>query len=306
MLNFKNICLGLVSLFATSSAYAECVPGVDFFEDAQEFAVVENAQEIAIEPVQETVTETAVMVDTVDVDDFEYVQAVHRRTANYVYRSVQTDNGQRVLLETAPNSGLEIGANVGADYFNGMLTPTVGGELGYHGKRFSFAASADFGISKYNNESDKAGQKYFTTNFNLEAGLRLFDLPSKYLHQKEVWLIGHFGYKVRKNYNSYTDNAYDGDLKVSVKGSTMTFGGGIRVDFKNYMKRSNVYVKAIAYAGQEYFVDGSKERFGASVTLGYNFVLGKKMQNTSAINKLFGSKTAYKQALKAKRAIANY
>ena len=93
MLNFKNICLGLVSLFATSSAYAECVPGVDFFEDAQEFAVVENAQEIAIEPVQETVTETAVMVDTVDVDDFEYVQAVHRRTANYDYRSVQTDNG---------------------------------------------------------------------------------------------------------------------------------------------------------------------------------------------------------------------
>lgn len=288
-------------MFTTSmAANAELVNGVDFFEEVAATVTV-------TEPAQETVAESAIDVDTIEeVDDFEYVQAVHRRTANYDYRSVETDNGQRVLLETAPNSGLEIGVNAGVDYFNSMVTPTVGAELGYHGKRFSFAASANIGMSEYNKESTKSGEKYLTTNFNLEAGVRLFDLPSKYLHQKEVWLIGNFGYKVRKNYNSYSDDAHDGSLDFKVKGSTMIFGAGVRVDFKNYMKRSNIYVKALAYAGQEYFIDGSEVRFGASVTLGVNFVMGKKMYNESAINKLFGSKSNYKKALKAKRAIANY
>lgn len=299
MLSFRNIFLSVVALFTTSmAANAELVNGVDFFEEVAATVT---------EPAQETVAESAIDVDTIEeVDDFEYVQAVHRRTANYDYLSVETDNGQRVLLETAPNSGLEIGVNAGVDYFNSMVTPTVGAELGYHGKRFSFAASANIGMSEYNKESTKSGEKYLTTNFNLEAGVRLFDLPSKYLHQKEVWLIGNFGYKVRKNYNSYSDDAHDGSLDFKVKGSTMIFGAGVRVDFKNYMKRSNIYVKALAYAGQEYFIDGSEVRFGASVTLGVNFVMGKKMYNESAINKLFGSKSNYKKALKAKRAIANY
>ena len=299
---FRNIFLSVVALFTTSmAANSELVNGVDFFEETP----VEVAATVA-EPVQETVAESAAIVeDTIEVDDFEYVQAVHRRTANYDYRSVEVD-GHKTLLETAPNSGLEIGVNAGVDYFNSMVTPTVGAELGYHGKRFSFAASANIGIIEYNKESTKAGEKYMMTNFNLEAGVRLFDLPSKYLHQKEVWLIGNFGYKVRKNYNSYTDDAHDGSLDFKVKGSTMIYGAGVRVDFKNYMKRSNIYVKALAYAGQEYFIDGSEVRFGASVTLGVNFVMGKKMYNESAINKLFGSKSNYKKALKAKRAIANY
>ena len=267
MKNIKNIVLGVIAMFAG----------------------VVNAQ---------TVT---VVKDTTNISDFEYVNAVHSRTANYDYRSVEVE-GRKVLLETAPNSGLEIGATLGADLFNGMLTPTVGGELGYHGKRFSFAANANFGISEYNKESDKSGQKYLMTNFGLDAGVRLFDLPSRYLHQKEVWLIGTFGYKVRKNYNKYAESdMYDGELSVEVKGSTMTFGAGVRIDFKNYMKRNNVYVKALAYTGNEYFVDGSKKRIGASLTVGVNFVMGKKSYNTKAINSLFGSKANYKKAVRTAR-----
>lgn len=148
---------------ATSfSANAECVENVDFFEEVP----VE-----AIAPAQETVASEAVEVDTIEVDDFQYVEAVHRRTANYDYRSVEV-GGKRVLLESAPNSGLEIGVQAGVDYFNSMVTPTVGAELGYHGKRFSFAASANVGMSQYNSESAKAGEKYLTTNFNLEAGVK--------------------------------------------------------------------------------------------------------------------------------------
>lgn len=296
MLSLRNIVCGIVMCAASFSANAECVENVDFFEEVP----VE-----AIAPAQETVASEAVEVDTIEVDDFQYVEAVHRRTANYDYRSVEV-GGKRVLLESAPNSGLEIGVQTGVDYFNSMVTPTVGAELGYHGKRFSFAASANVGMSKYNSESSKAGEKYLTTNFNLDAGVRLFDLPSRYLHQKEVWLIGNFGYKVRKNYNAFTDDAHDGSLDFKVKGSTMIFGGGVRVDFKNYMKRSNLYVKAIGYAGHEYFFDGSEVRFGASVTLGVNFVLGKKMYNEKAINKLFGSKAGYKKALNARKVVRMY
>ena len=246
-----------------------------------------------------------VVLDTTSISDFEYIQAVHRRTANYDYRSVEVD-GRKVLIETAPNSGLEIGVNTGVDLFNNMLTPTIGGEIGYHGKRFSFSVNTSFGMSEFNKNSEKAGQKYLTTNFGLDAGVRLFDLPSRYLHQRELWLIGQFGYKVRKNFNAYTADDYNGDLTVEVKGSTMTFGGGVRVDFKSYMRRTNVYVKALAYTGHEYFVDGSESRFGASLTIGVNFVMGKKAYNEKAISSLFGSKAAYKRALKAKRTIDKY
>ena len=85
--------------------------------------------------------------DTVAVTDFGYAQAVHARTANYDYRSVVLDNGQKVLLETAPNSGMEIGALVGVDYFNDVVTPIAGMEIGYHGKRFSVSGNASFGYS---------------------------------------------------------------------------------------------------------------------------------------------------------------
>ncbi len=246
--------------------------------------------------------------DSVAVTDFGYVQAVHARTANYDYRSVVLDNGQKVLLETAPNSGMEIGVLAGVDYFNDLVTPVGGIEIGYHGKRFSVSGNASFGYSEYNTESQKSGQRYLSTNFGADLGVRLFDLPSKYLHQKEVWIIGSFGYKVRKNYNKFTEEGEKAttDLKMEVKGSTMTYGAGIRVDFKNYMKKSNLYVKAMVYTGQEYFFDGSRERIGASITLGFNFVMGRKAYNEGAIKSLFGSKAAYKRALKTKKSVERY
>ena len=247
-----------------------------------------------------------VVIDTTEVSDFAYVENVNRKTVNRDFRSVTTEKGRCVLTETAPNSGVELGVNVGVDYFNSMVTPTVGAELGYHGRNLSFWGSASLGLSKYNTESNRAGQKYMMTNFNFEAGLRLFDLPSARLHQKEVWLVGDFGYKVRKNYNSYTDDEHNGSLTVEVKGSTMTVGAGVRVDFKSYMKRCNVYAKALAYTGHEYFVDGSESRFGASLTIGINFVMGKKAYNEKAIRALYGSKAAYKRALKKKIPVENY
>ena len=118
MSSHLKIFLSVVALFTTSMAVnAELVNGVDFFEETP----VEVAATVA-EPVQETVAESAAIVeDTIEVDDFEYVQAVHRRTANYDYRSVEVD-GHKTLLETAPNSALEIGVNAGVDYFNSLLS----------------------------------------------------------------------------------------------------------------------------------------------------------------------------------------
>ncbi len=239
----------------------------------------------------------ATIADTTYVDDFNYVQSVQRKTINYDYRSVEVD-GRDVLLEVAPNSGVQIGFQAGVDYFNFDVTPTVGVEVGWLGRRFGFAGTVSAGIAKYNDESDKAGQKYISTNFNGALMVRLFDFPSKYLHQKEVWLVGEFGYKVRQNFNVYTTDGYYGDLSVEVKGSTMTYGLGLRFNFKNYMKKSNFYVKLMAYTGHEYFMNGSETRFGASATLGFNFICGKTMKNHKAINAIFGSEKGYKDALK--------
>ena len=246
-----------------------------------------------------------VVVDTTCVSDFQYVENVMRKTVNRDFRSVTVEKDRCVLTESVPNSGVELGISTGVDYFNSNVTPTIGAELGYHGRNLSFWGSANLGLSKYNTESNKAGEKYMMTNFNFETGVRLFDLPSARLHQKEFWLVGQFGYKVRKNYNSYTDNEHNGALTVEVKGSTMTVGAGVRVDFKSYMKRCNVYAKALAYTGHEYFVDGSESRFGASLTIGINFVMGKKAYNEKAIRALYGSKAAYKRALKKKEPVVD-
>lgn len=252
-----------------------------------------------------TVANAQTVIDTTNVSDFSYVENVMRKTVNRDFRSVTTKNGRCIITETAPNSGVEIGINAGVDVFNSNVTPTIGAELGYHGRNLSFWGSTNLGLSKYNAESTKSGDKYLMTNFNFEAGVRLMDLPGARLHQKEVWIVGSFGYKVRKNFNAYTDNEHNGELTVEVKGSTMTFGGGVRVDFKSYMRRTNVYVKALAYTGHEYFVNGSESRFGASLTVGVNFVMGKKAYNERGIKALFKSKAAYKRALKKKKPAYN-
>lgn len=326
-MTFKNIAVAAAALFSVANASASTnyffseemvdnAPIASFAELMEEKAPAEELNYVELKEVAPKAAEVEtpaadneVIVDTTRINDFEYVSHIQRKTLNYDYRSVEVD-GQKTLIEVAPNCGLEIGAKAGADYFNGNLTPTVGGELGYHGRNFGIWAGVEFGVSKYNSESDKAGDKYLMTNFTLDAGVKLFSFGKKhgYLHQNEFWLIGQFGYKVRKNHNAYNDETETAtsSLMTHVKGSTMTFGGGVRVDFKNYMKKSNMYIKAVVYAGQEYFADGSRERLGASVTLGYNFVWGKTQRNTPVINKLFGSTKAYKQALKAKRTLANY
>lgn len=326
---FKNIAVAAAAfivannasanVFFTEEAAVNNAPISSFAElmetkaeaQTEEFENYVELKEVAPEAaeVETSATDEVVVVDTTKISDFEYVSNVQRKTLNYDYRSVEID-GQKVLLEVAPNCGVEIGVKAGADYFNGNFTPTVGGELGYHGRNFGIWAGVEFGISKYNSESDRAGEKYMMTNFTLDAGVKLFSFGKKhgYLHQNEFWLIGQFGYKVRKNHNAYETETETStsSLMTHVKGSTMTFGGGFRIDFKNYFKKSNIYLKAVVYAGQEYFADGSKERIGASVSLGYNFVCGKTQRNTPVINKLFGSTKAYKQALKAKRTLQNY
>lgn len=236
--------------------------------------------------------------NTKSINDFEYVQAVHRKSVNYDYRSVQDDEGREILLETAPNSGAYAGIVVGGDYFATNLSPVIGGEIGYHGRRFMFSGTITFGYDKYNKESDKAGQRYLATNFQGQLGVRGFDLPSKYLHQREVWFYGVYGYKIRQNYNVFTHDAYEGELKVDVKGSTMTVGVGVEFIFKNYMKMSNWSLKAQVYTGHEYYIEGSRLKLGASISVGHNFVFGKKMKNKKAIRELFGTEQAYQDAIR--------
>ena len=236
--------------------------------------------------------------NTKSINDFEYVQAVHRKSVNYDYRSVQNDEGREVLLETAPNSGAYAGIVVGADLFSTNISPVIGGEIGYHGRRFMFAGNVTFGYDKYNEESDRAGELYMTTNFQGELGVRAFDFPSKYLHQREFWFLGSYGYKVRQNYNVFTHEAYDGELKVNIKGSTMTVGVGCKAVFKNHMNMTNWYVKGMVYTGHEYYIDGSRLKLGATLSVGFNFIFGKKMKNHKAIKNLFGSEEKYREALK--------
>lgn len=233
------------------------------------------------------------------VNDFEYVRNITEKTYNYDTRSVEID-GRRVLLESRRNNGLEIGISAGVDYFNETVTPTVGGEFGYHGRNWSLMATCDMGYSQYNKESSRAGQKYLCTNFGAEGGLRLFDLPSRYLHQKEVWLVGRFGYKLRRDEQETETEGFEGSLMSRVEGSSMVAGAGVKVVFKNFMKGNNLYVKAIGYGGHEYYMDRgrSEVRFGGFVTVGLNFNCSKKKINTQAINQLFGSEAAYRAAIR--------
>jgi hypothetical protein len=240
--------------------------------------------------------------DTTSVNDFAYVQAVHERTFNYDFRSAKV-SGKQILLETRRNNGMEFGPAVGVDVFNNVFTPTLGGEVGWHGKNLGLWAGANVGVGQYNAESNRSGDTYLVTNFNLDGGVRLFDLQSNFLHQKEVWLIGSFGYKLRKDEKSAETAGYDGFSYEKVQGSSMTYGLGVKVDFKNFMKANNFYVKVMGYSGHEYYINRgrSEVKFGASLTIGFNFVTpSRHSYNEKAINKMFGSVAQYKAAMKNK------
>lgn len=248
--------------------------------------------------------EAALSADTIVAEDMNALD--HEFTRGNADKTVYNDrvfyaeDGETVCMEAVPNCGLYIGGYAGADLFNQNITPVGGLELGWHGKHIRIAGGADFGTSKYNDESDKAGQHYLMTNFHADLGVKIANLPSHFKHQNEVWAIGSMMYKVRKNYNAFNTTKEDDKTitntssEFRVKGSTMAFGGGVLLNFKNYMKRTNWYVKAVAYAGQEYYFSGSEVKFGASVSIGFNFVLGKKAVNKKAIKKYFGTYDNYK------------
>ncbi len=237
------------------------------------------------------------------INDFDYVKAIHEKTFNYDTRSVRVEGQENpVLLETRRNNGTEFGFHVGADYFNGVLSPTIGAEVGYHGSLFGVWGTASVGRSEYNELSSLKGEPYTCVNFAIDGGVKAFNLPSRYLNQREVWLIGQFGYKLRQNENEYFEEGVDGSMRRWVKGSSMTFGAGIKIDFKNYMKGNNWYIKAIGYTGHEYYETESKIRYGVNLSLGFNFVVpSRHSYNDKAINKIFGSRENYKSAIKGTR-----
>lgn len=248
--------------------------------------------------------------DTIVAEDEEMSALDHEFTRTYADKTIYNDRtfyrddqtGELVCMEATPNCGLYVGINAGVDLFNQNFTPEAGAAIGAQFKGFRVEGGVSFGTSKYNDESDKAGEHYLMTNFHADLGIKIceFNKKGSPKHQKELWAIGTMQYKVRKNYNAFSTIEDNEDATTTtsgefrVKGSTMAFGGGVLVNFKNYEKRTNWYVKAVAYAGQEYYFSGSEVKFGCSVSVGFNFVLGKKAVNKKAIKRYFGTYDNYK------------
>lgn len=268
---------------------------------AMVIAVSASANNESVAPATAPVVEN-LSSDTIVAEEESMAEMDHSFTRQYADKTIYNDRvffaegKDTTCTEAIPSCGLYIGGYAGADLFNQNITPVGGIEMGWHGKHIRIAGGADFGTSKYNDESDKAGKNYLMTNFHADFGVKVTNLPSHYKNQNELWVIGTMMYKVRKNSNVFvtettTETTTD---TYKVKGSTMAFGGGFLVNFKNYGKRTNMYVKGIAYVGEEYYLSGSERKFGASLTVGFNFILGKKAVNKKAIKKYFGTYDNYK------------
>jgi len=232
--------------------------------------------------------------------DHEFVEEVAERNFYNDYRTFEvievSESGDSTVVasvktEARPNTGFEIGASVGAETFNGFFTPTFNVNAGYLGKRFSFIGTVGIGSSEYNSEASNAGDKYLMVKATFGIGLKLVDWGNAkgYLSQNQIELLAEGGYMGKRNYNAYSAESelYELTQDVRVKGATITYGAYLKYTHKVWMKGLNMFVKAGAFVGHEYYASGSKAKLGAAVQIGFNKILGSKIKkNHAAVKKL--------------------
>lgn len=206
------------------------------------------------------------------------------------------DEGYQFTKQIRRNavSGWALGAQAGAIQMAENFSPTAGIEATYAGKRFLVGAGAEAAISKYNDESSKAGKSFVAPIFSAKAGIIITRFPLWGYNNMGYVAVGYeFKYILDKNQNVSGERTYETQTEkiteteyFSVEGNSMCHTGFVEARISlRHMSTVSLGIKLYGGAYNRYYQEGSRRKamFGGSVSVYFN---GAKKRTDKNVEKL--------------------
>ncbi|MBR1399640.1 MAG: hypothetical protein IJ564_05655 [Alphaproteobacteria bacterium] len=222
----------------------------------------------------------------------EYLASVDLMQGDSVVQSID------VLTETRRINGFSAGIIAGGQLWRGNAAPLGGFTGRFEGKLFDLSLNVLGTYDTFVDESDQAGQKYFSVQFEATAGVNFAHASAGGKRNQQVWTAFIWGgYKLNRNSNKVefeTPEAVNNN-RFHVKGSTAMGGLGLRYTRHFWGTGFAAFAEAKAGVGLQYYESGSEERAIANLMIGVTYNFSSWKQKTKTQNVVFGSHDAYEQ-----------
>jgi hypothetical protein len=180
-------------------------------------------------------------------------------------------------------NGVAFGVDAGGVMLADNFSPAAGFHVTMSWKKIDITGGFLAATNKYNEESTKAGQRFFAGMAYGELGYNVRFKMRGYNNQGVFVPFVGYMFIFDKNANDISETiavnggtlTYDG--MSNVKGNSSAIYGGVKARFSlKHMGRTAITVKAFGGVYQRYYLEGSKRKPFAGVTIGLEFSGAKK------------------------------
>jgi len=209
--------------------------------------------------------------------------------------AVDLGSGEKTFVKKIrrnPTSGVALGINAGVVQMAENFSPTLGLGLTMAWKRIEGNVGFAGAISKYNDESDKAGESFLTPIANADLGI-IVTRGSLGGYDNQWYLsIGYsFMYVFDKNHNKNAERTYETATEIvttsdffAVEGNSMAHCAYVKARFSlHHLGCSAVSVKAFGGIYNRYYEEGSRRKAIVGVSASFELSGAKKRVDNNVV-----------------------
>ena len=222
----------------------------------------------------------------------EYLASVDLMQGDTILQSID------VLTESRRINGFSAGIIAGGQLWRGNAAPAAGVTGRFEGKLFDLSLNVLGSYDTFVSESDQAGQKYFSIQFEATAGINFAHASAGGKKNQQVWTVFAWGgYKLNRNSNAVQFETPEAvyNNRFHVKGSTAMGGVGLRYTRHFWGTGVAAFAEGKAGVGLQYYEAGSEERAIANFMVGVTYNFSSWKQKTKTQNVVFGGHDQYEQ-----------
>lgn len=222
----------------------------------------------------------------------EYLASVDLMQGDSVVQSID------VLTESRRINGFSAGVIAGGQLWRGQAAPAAGFTGRFEGKLFDLSLNVLGSYDTFVSESDQAGRKYFSLQFEATAGINFAHASAGGKKNQQVWTVFAWGgYKLNRNSNAVQFETPEAvyNNRFHVKGSTAMGGVGLRYTRHFWGTGVAAFAEGKAGVGLQYYESGSEERAIANFMVGVTYNFSSWKQKAKTQNVVFGGHDQYEQ-----------
>lgn len=222
----------------------------------------------------------------------EYLASVDLMQGDSVLQSID------VMTESRRINGFSAGIIAGGQLWRGQAAPAAGFTGRFEGKLFDLSLNVLGSYDTFVSESDQAGRKYFSLQFEATAGVNFAHASAGGKKNQQVFTVFAWGgYKLNRNSNAVQFETSEAvyNNRFHVKGSTAMGGIGLRYTRHFWGTGLSAFAEGKAGVGLQYYEAGSEERAIANLMFGVTYNFSSWKQKTKTQNVVFGGHDQYEQ-----------